>query len=318
MAELKRAAVLGCGVIGSSWVALFLAGGFEVDAFDPAPDAERRLLEYIENCWPTLSALGFSDKPDLSRLMFHHDAVSAVQQADFIQENVPERVELKHALFAEIEPHLKPDAIVASSASGLMLREIQTGWNNPSRLILGHPFNPPHLIPLVELLGNDLTDDDALPIAEDFYKQLGKVTIRVKKEVPAHVANRLQAALWREAISLVENGVASVEDVDKAVWAGPGLRWAAMGPHQLFHLGAGVGGMREFCERYGDSFHRWWDDLDSVELKADVIKQLVDGVTGNSPVGDVQQTHEAESAQRDDLIVAMLQATRGLRTDNNT
>lgn len=316
MSELKTAAVLGCGVIGSSWAALFLAGGFKVDAYDPAPDAKAHLLKYIENCWPTLYALGFAAQPDLSQLHFHDDAASAVKQADFIQENVPERLELKHALFAQIEPHLKPQAIVASSASGLMLKEMQAGWQNPSRLILGHPFNPPHLIPLVELLANDRTDDDVLPGAEAFYKQLGKVTIRVQKEVPAHVANRLQAALWREAISLVENGVATVDDVDKAVWAGPGLRWAAMGPHQLFHLGAGTGGMREFCERYGDSFHRWWDDLGSVELKADVIDQLVNGVTEkSSDSNDTQQSHTIESTQRDDLIVAMLQATRELRAD---
>ena len=316
MPELTTAAVLGCGVIGSSWTALFLAGGFKVDAYDPAPDAQTQLLKYIENCWPTLYALGFTEQPDLSKLQFHQDAVSAVKQADFIQENVPERIELKQALFAQIEPHVKPTAIIASSASGLMLSEMQAGWKNPSRLILGHPFNPPHLIPLVELLANAHTDDDVLTIAEDFYKQLGKVTIRVQKEVPAHVANRLQAALWREAISLVENGVASVDDVDKAVWAGPGLRWAAMGPHQLFHLGAGAGGMREFCERYGDSFHRWWEDLASVELKAEVIDQLVSGVTEKSAgSNDPQHSHATESAQRDDLIVAMLQATRGLRVD---
>lgn len=318
MPELKRTAVLGCGVIGSSWAALFLAGGFDVDAYDPAPGAEQLLITAIENCWPTLNALGFSGAPDFSRLTFHDDAISAVKNADFIQENVPERIDLKHALFAQIEPHLKPGTVISSSASGLMLREMQTGWKNPSRLILGHPFNPPHLIPLVELLANDQTDNDVLPIAEAFYECMGKVTIRVQKEVPAHVANRLQAALWREAISLVENGVASVDDVDKAVWAGPGLRWAAMGPHQLFHLGAGVGGMREFCERYGDSFHRWWDDLGSVELKADVINQLVEGVTQKSTATDnsVQANHIAESTHRDELIVAMLQATRGLRTEN--
>lgn len=318
MTEFKTAAVLGCGVIGSSWAALFLAGGFKVDAYDPAPDTELRLREYIESCWPTLHALGFAAQPDLSQLQFHDDAVSAIKQADFIQENVPERLEIKHALFAQIEPHLKSQAIIASSASGLMLQEMQAGWKNPSRLILGHPFNPPHLIPLVELLANTRTDTDVLPIAEAFYKQLGKVTIRVQKEVPAHVANRLQAALWREAISLVENGVATVDDVDKAVWAGPGLRWAAMGPHQLFHLGAGVGGMREFCERYGDSFRRWWDDLGSVQLKADVIDQLVNGVTEKSaPTNNPLQSHAAESTHRDDLIVAMLQATAKLRADKS-
>ena len=136
---------------------------------------------------------------------------------------------------------------------------MQDGWKDPSRFLLGHPFNPPHLIPLVELLGNEKTDPDAIDKAAAFYESCGKVTIRVMKEVPAHVANRLQAALWREAIHLVAEGVASVEDVDKAVTAGPGLRWSVMGPHMLFGLGSGGGGIEEFCNRYGDSFHRWWD-----------------------------------------------------------
>ena len=167
-----------------------------------------------------------------------------------------------------------------------------------SRFILGHPFNPPHLIPLVELLGNEQTADGVLEQAEAFYASVGKVTIRVRKEVPAHVANRLQAALWKEAISLVQDGVATVEDVDKAVWAGPGLRWAAMGPHMLFHLGAGEGGMRAFCERYTDSFHRWWQDLGNVEITEDTIRMLAEGLDRASAGQDVQ----ALSSQRDALI----------------
>jgi len=153
----------------------------------------------IKAIWPTLKALGYDCTFDEANLIFHDNASAAVANADFIQESVPERLAIKHELFALIEPHLKPDAIVSSSASGLMLSEMQIGWRSPSRFILGHPFNPPHLIPLVELLGNDQTHVDVLPIAEAFYQELGKVTIRVKREVPAHVANRLQAALWREA-----------------------------------------------------------------------------------------------------------------------
>lgn len=164
---------------------------------------------------------------------------------------------IKRALFAEIEPALKKDAIVASSASGLTLSEMQVGWSDPSRLILGHPFNPPHLIPLVEVFANPLTGDGVIEEAERFYRDVGKITIRLEREVPGHVANRLQAALWREALHLVKSGVASVKDVDTAVWAGPGLRWAAMGPTMLFHLGAGSGGIGSFCERYTDSFNRW-------------------------------------------------------------
>ena len=188
---------------------------------------------------------------------------------------------------------------------------MQQGWQNPSRFILGHPFNPPHLIPLVELVANEHTGGGVLEEAEAFYKRVGKVTIRVNREVPAHVANRLQAAVWREAIHLVESGVASVEDVDKAMWAGPGLRWAAMGPHMLFHLGAGEGGLEEFCKRYAPSFHRWWDDLSDVRLTPEVIQTLAAGIKKESS----GKTVEEGSAERDELIVAMLRETHALRKD---
>jgi len=307
--QFERVAVLGGGVIGASWTALFLAAGLRVDVFDPADNAEQSIRDYVSNAWPIMQQLGMTDKGNADNLYFNHSAADAVKEAQFIQENVPERLELKHALFTEIEPHLPPNAITASSASGLMVSEMQAGWKDPSRFLLGHPFNPPHLIPLVELLASEKTADGVMEAAEAFYKQVGKVTIRVKREVPAHVANRLQAALWREAIYLVESGVASVEDVDKAVWAGPGLRWAAMGPHALFHLGAGQGGLAEFCNRYKDSFHRWWDDLGDAKLDSETIKKLADGVVEEVD-GDVEKT----SAQRDRLITAMLRATADIRT----
>nr|MBX2825521.1 3-hydroxyacyl-CoA dehydrogenase [Gammaproteobacteria bacterium] len=291
MTTIDHTAVLGAGVIGASWTALFLASGKSVAVYDVAEDVEKTVREYVERVWPTLEQLELTKNGNPDAVTFHGTPAAAVDDAMFVQESVPERLPIKHALYTEIEPALAADAIVSSSASGLTLSEMQGGWQTPSRFILGHPFNPPHLIPLVELLANDKTDADVLPLAESFYQQLGKVTIRVNREVPAHVANRLQAALWREAISLVVEGVASVDDVDKAVWAGPGLRWAAMGPHQLFHLGAGQGGLREFCERYSDSFHRWWDDLSDVRLDADVVDQLVDGVTHQaSPEG---ATHDS-------------------------
>ena len=224
---------------------------------------------------------------------------------------MPERLPIKQAIFAEIEPALDPAAIVASSASGLTLGQMQGGWRDPARFVLGHPFNPPHLIPLVEVMGNDRTAPEAVTGAEAFYRAVGKVTIRLNKEKNGHVANRLQAALWREAISLVVEGVASVEDVDKAVWAGPGLRWAAMGPTMLFNLGAGAGGLRAFCDHFSDTFNGWWDDLGQVQLTPEVAETLIRGVNdearGDSPA--------ALSARRDALILAMQKATAGLRQD---
>ncbi len=306
MKRAETTAVLGTGVIGASWAALFLAAGLRVRAYDPADADGHKLRAFIDDAWPTLEALGLTTDGDPDNFSLHATAADAVAGADFVQESAPEKLELKHALYAEIEAALSAETIVASSASGLLVREMQQGWRDPSRFILGHPFNPPHLIPLVELLANDKTADGVLERAEDFYRGAGKITIRVNKEVPAHVANRLQAALWQEAISLVQNGVASVEDVDRAIWAGPGLRWAAMGPHMLFHLGAGEGGLGEFCNRYRDSFHRWWDDLEPVRLDETTSRALFEGVLDEAEGMPL----EAAAARRDALIVEFLRGRR--------
>lgn len=309
MTKYQKTAVLGAGVIGASWAALFLASGRDVAVFDPSPNAEAMVRGYVENAWPTLIDLGLAVEGRRGELSFHATAAAAVAGADFVQESVPERIAIKHALYAEIEPVLLPGAIIASSASGLTLSEMQAGWKNPRNFVLGHPFNPPHLIPLVEVMGNDRTAEEAVIGSEEFYTLVGKVTIRVNREVPGHVANRLQAALWREAIHLVKTGVASVEDVDKAVWAGPGLRWAAMGPTMLFHLGAGEGGLAAFCERYTDSFNRWWDDLGTLHLDPTLSSDLMAGVQQES-----RSKSPAElSKQRDALITAMQKATASLR-----
>ncbi|KUM28585.1 3-hydroxyacyl-CoA dehydrogenase [Mesorhizobium loti] len=309
MTNVNHTAVLGAGVIGASWTALFLASGYSVSVFDVSDTAEAQVRNYVEQAWPVLKDLGLAENGNPDRVSFHKSAVKAVDGAQFVQESVPERINIKHELFAKIEPALAPDAIVASSASGLTLSEMQAGWKNPGRFVLGHPFNPPHLIPLVEVMGNERTADGAVAMAERFYASVGKVTIRVNREVPGHVANRLQAAVWREAIHLVKTGVASVEDVDKAMWAGPGLRWAAMGPTMLFHLGAGEGGLAAFCQRYTDSFNRWWDDLGVLHLDPEMSGRLVAGVTEEAqgkPVSDL-------SSQRDALITATLKAIAPLR-----
>ncbi len=311
MSRPDPVAVLGTGVIGASWASLFLAAGLRVRAYDPADPDGLKLRACIQRAWPALEALGLTSNGDPENFTLHAAAAEAVDGAGFVQESVPEKLELKHALYAEIEPALLPDAVVASSASGLLVKEMQQGWRDPSRFILGHPFNPPHLIPLVELLANENTADGVLELAESFYQGVGKTTIRVNKEVPAHVANRLQAALWQEAISLVQNGVASVEDVDKAIWAGPGLRWAAMGPHMLFHLGAGEGGLQEFCNRYRDSFHRWWDDLERVRLDEDTARTLFAGVLDEAEGMPL----ESAAARRDALIVEFLRGRREVTAD---
>ena len=304
--EITRVAALGGGLIGRSWTALFLAAGKSVAVYDPDPGAEALVKDAVETAWPVLTSLGLATgSGPVGELTFTRDARAAVDGAEFVQESIPERIDLKHALYADIEPALDPGAVVASSASGLTLSELQAGWSRPGSLVLGHPFNPPHLIPLVEVMGNQRTDAGVVAAARCFYESVGKVTIEVRREVPGHVANRLQAALWREAIHLVNEGVASLHDVDVAVSSGPGLRWAVMGPTQLFHLGGDDGGIATFCERYADSFHRWWDDLGEPRLDGPTVAALVDGiaqsVNGESP--------DDLAARRDTTLTAVIAAT---------
>jgi 3-hydroxybutyryl-CoA dehydrogenase len=311
MTEFSRTAVLGAGVIGASWAALFLASGRSVAVYDAQPDAADAVHDSVKNVWPVLTQLGLTEHGNPDNITIHQSAAQAVAGAAFIQESVPERLEIKHALYREIEEAIDTDAVIGSSASGLTLTEMQQGFSDPSQLILGHPFNPPHLIPLVEVMGNERTAPGVVEKAEAFYRAVGKVTIRVNKEVPGHVANRLQAAVWREAIHMVTSGVASVEDVDTAMWAGPGLRWAVMGPTLLFHLGAGEGGLEEFCERYTDSFNRWWDDLGELHLDPEIAKQLVLGVQKESG----SATAEVLCDKRDEMLAAVLKALAETRNN---
>lgn len=301
------AATLGAGTIGASWTALFLAAGLDVDVYDVAPDAEATVRSYVANAWPQLTALGLV-RPDASqaRVRFFAKPEDAVRRAGFIQESVPERLPVKHELFQRIEPVLQPGAIVSSSASGLMVREMQQAWRDPSRLVLGHPFNPPHLIPLVEVLGNERTAPGVIARAKQFYEACGKVTIEVKKEVPGHVANRLQAAIWREAVNLVVEGVASVEDVDKAVAAGPGLRWAIFGPHMVFSLASGNQGLEVFCERYGASLEHWWSTLGAPRLTPEVGRLLREGAEAEC----AGRSYTELAAERDRKLIALMQALR--------
>ncbi|MEM6309964.1 MAG: 3-hydroxyacyl-CoA dehydrogenase NAD-binding domain-containing protein [Pseudomonadota bacterium] len=310
MGEISKVAVLGGGVIGASWTALFLAAGREVTVFDPDPGVQDAVERYIATAWPALEQLGLTARATRDALSFAPSTAAAVHGADFVQENVPERLPIKHATYAEIEPVLASNAIVSSSTSGLTLEALQGGWRDPGALILGHPFNPPHLIPLVELTVNKETRGDVLDRTEAFYEDIGKVTIRIKKGMPGHVANRLQAAVWREAVHMAVEGVASLEDIDTAMWAGPGLRWAAMGPTMLFHLGAGEAGLQGFCDHFRDTFNGWWDDLGDPRLDDEVIKVLVDGMKDQTEGRSLQEL----SAKRDALLTALQTAVHPLRS----
>src|SRR5215469_11715543 len=225
-AAVRRVAVIGAGTIGASWAASFLAHGITVTASDPAPEGESFLRRYVETAWPTLTRLGLAEGADPTKLAFLRDPVAAVEGADFVQESGPERESVKIPHFQRLDGALPAETVIATSSSGLLVSRLQEGCRHPARCLVGHPFNPPHLIPLVEVVGGAKTSPVAIERAMAFYEAVGKKPIHIRKEVKGHIANRLQAALWREAAHLVAEGVASVADVDAAIAYGPGLRWA--------------------------------------------------------------------------------------------
>ncbi|QRG05383.1 3-hydroxyacyl-CoA dehydrogenase [Xanthobacter dioxanivorans] len=303
--EIRRVAVIGAGTIGASWAALFLSRGLDVVVSDPAPGAAEATQRLISAAWPILAELGVEGEIDPTRWRFEPDPVAAVTGADFVQENAPERYEIKQKLFPAMDAVLPPEVVIASSSSGLLASRISEGCRHPERCIIGHPFNPPHLIPLVEVVGGEKGSRAAIDTAMAFYRAMGKHPIEIHKEVKGHVANRLQAALWREAIHLVAEGVVSVADVDAAVSEGPGLRWALMGSHMTFHLGGGEGGLGHFLHHLLPAIETWWADLGTPEMTEALQRALVDGVKAEAAGRSI-----AELAQRRDTLLTQIVALK--------
>jgi 3-hydroxyacyl-CoA dehydrogenase len=301
---IRQVAIIGTGVIGASWASLFLAKGLDVVATDIAPDAETSLRRFVKAAWPALERLGLAPGASQSRLAFTADLPAAVRSADLVQENGPERIDFKKKLYGQLDELLAPEVIIASSSSGLAMSEIQSGCpSHPERCVIGHPFNPPHLVPLVEIVGGAKTSEATIQRAFEFYTSLGKQAVRLRKEVPGHVANRLQAALAREVYYLVAADVISVADVDKALCWGPGLRWGIMGQVLLNHLGGGQGGIEHFFEQFTGPMTAWWKVLGSPELNAEVRGKLIDGL--HAEIGS-RSISELE-AQRDEILLGLLE-----------
>jgi 3-hydroxyacyl-CoA dehydrogenase len=301
---IHRVAIIGTGVIGASWTALFLANGLEVVATDVAPNAEAALKRFVDAAWPALKRLGLASGASQSNLTFTVDLATAVKGAELVQENGPERIDFKTKLYGQLDELLPPDVIIASSSSGLTMSAIQAGCaSHPERCVIGHPFNPPHLIPLVEIVGGAKTSEDTIRRAAEFYTALGKRAVRLHKEVPGHVANRLQAALGREVYYLVAEGVVSVADVDTALCWGPGLRWGVMGQVLLNHLGGGQGGIEHFFQQFTGPMTAWWKVLGSPVLTPELQQMLTEGV--HAEVGS-RSIAELE-AQRDEVLMGLLE-----------
>ncbi|WP_278488540.1 3-hydroxyacyl-CoA dehydrogenase NAD-binding domain-containing protein [Achromobacter insolitus] len=304
---IRRVAIVGAGTIGASWAALFLARGLEVVVSDPAPDAESLTRARVQAAWPVLAELGHVlPGASADALRFEPELEAALAGADFVQENAPEREDFKTNLFARIDAVLPPHVIVASSSSGLIMSRLQSQCRHASRFVIGHPFNPPHLIPLVEVVGGEQTSADTIDRCIAFYRSLGKYPIRLNKEVPGHIANRLQAALWREAIHLAAENVASVADIDAAVSQGPGLRWALFGPHMTFNLGGGAGGLANFMDHLLGPVQTWWDDLGAPDVTPELQQRLIAGVNAEAGTRSIADLVQARDAQ----LTALLKTLR--------
>ena len=289
---IRRIAIVGTGVIGASWAAQYLARGFDVVATDPAPNAEASLRKYVDEAWPTLTEIGLTPGASRDRLSFTTNMKEALSKADFVQENGPERVDFKIKLFADMDDATPLDSIIASSSSGITPSVMQTNAKHAERILIGHPFNPPHLIPLVEVVGGTKTSPEAIKQAISFYASIGKKPIQLNKELPGHVGNRLQAALYKEILYLIQDGVLNVSDADDAVSYGPGLRWGVMGPSLQWHLGGGPGGINHFMEHLFPGLTAMIKTLKIPEFTDELQKTVVEGVlkiAGNRSIDELAQ-----------------------------
>ena len=302
--DVRTVACVGAGVIGAGWAAYFLARGYDVVAWDPAPDAEDRLRHLVEAAWPALTELGLAEGAGMHRLRFSTHLGEAVADADFVQESAPEVLELKRRLLADIDAAAAPHVVISSSTSGFGMSDMQVDCTQPERTVVGHPFNPPYLIPLVEVVGGTATSPEVVAWTSEFFRSAGKSVITMQREVPGFVANRLQEALWREALHMVAAGEATVEQIDQSIVDGPGLRWPIQGPCLTFHLAGGQGGMAHMLDHFGPSLLSPWTRLVSTELTPGLREAMVEG-TAREAAG---RTIDELVQERDQGIIAILRA----------
>jgi carnitine 3-dehydrogenase len=301
--EVGTVAVIGCGLIGGAWAAYFLSRGLNVRAYDPLPDGEARLGVIVKDALADLALLG-APASERGVLSYHSDMADAVSGADYIQENAPEKIALKQELLRSIDKLAPVDVVIGSSTSSFPASALQARCAQPQRVVVAHPFNPPHLVPLVEIVRGGRTDLEAQDAAYRFFERIGKAPVRVAKEAVGHLANRMSAALWREAVHIVSEGIASVADVDRAIRFGPGLRWAVDGPHMLYHLGGGEGGIDAYLKHLGPAQEARWATLGAPRLDAETSGKLIAGVADEADGRSIDEL----KARRDRLMIAVLKA----------
>ncbi|MFK4259594.1 3-hydroxyacyl-CoA dehydrogenase NAD-binding domain-containing protein [Agrobacterium tumefaciens] len=301
--DIRTVAIIGAGLIGGSWAAFFLSRGLKVRVYDPDVSGEPRLREVVDNALADLAQLGPIHRPDPGDLLFSGDLQVVLEGCDYVQENAPEKLPLKQELLRDICRLTAADVVIGSSTSSFRPGELQEeSGADAQRILVAHPFNPPHLLPLVELVAGPRTSSLAQDAAWRFFERLGKAPIRIIREAPGHVANRMTAALWREAVSIVAEGIASVEDVDRAIRYGPGLRWAVDGPHMLYHLGGGPGGIEAYLRHLAPAQEARWKTLGTPVLDEQTCAKIIEGVEDEAAGRSI----EALAARRDRLLIAIL------------
>jgi carnitine 3-dehydrogenase len=302
--RVRRVACIGAGVIGGGWAAHFLARGYDVVGFDPAPDGEVRLRELVATAWPALAALGLAAGASPQRLTFAGSLGVALENAEFVQESAPERLELKRELLAAFDRATPPEVVIGSSTSGFAMSDMQPDAPGAARMVVGHPFNPPYLIPLVEVVGGVRSDPAAVAWAVEFYRASGKYALAMESELPGFIANRLQDAMWREALHMVAAGEATVGQIDAAIREGPGLRWPIMGPCLTFHLAGGPGGMAHMLDHFGPALDEPWTRLKAPPLTPELRDRMVEGCADEAAGRSIAEL----IAERDRKLVAILKA----------
>jgi carnitine 3-dehydrogenase len=306
---IRRVAIVGTGVIGGGWAARCLAQGLDVVAWDPAPGAEAALRAAVANAWPALERVGLATGAGMDRLQFAATIEAAVEQADFVQESAPEREDLKRRLLAGIDAVARPEVVIGSSSSGLLPTMIQADCRHPERVVIGHPFNPVYLLPLVEVLGGDATAPAAIERAMAFYRAIGMRPLHVRKEIPGYIADRLLEALWREALHLVNDGVATTAEIDDAIRFGAGLRWSFWGTCMIYHLAGGESGMRHMLEQFGPALELPWTRLVAPELTDTLIDRMVSGTQAQAQGRSIKELERF----RDDALISVMAAVRQAR-----
>lgn len=302
--SIKNITVVGTGVIGNGWITHFLANDYTVTAYDPDPNTEEKTRKAVERAWPWMKKMGLAVGAPEDHLFFETDLEKSLKEADFVQENVPEREELKRKVIADIDRYTKEETIIASSTSGILPSSLQADCkNHPERVMVAHPFNPVYLMPLVELVGGDKTDKFYIEKAKMFYDNIMMKPLVIRQEIEGHIADRLMEAIWREALHIVNDGAASTEEVDASIIYGPGLRWALMGPFMTLHMGGGKEGMRHLLEQFGPALKLPWTKLEAPELTEELAEKVITGCEAQTDGVEMERLED----RRDQFLIELQQ-----------